>query len=112
MGAASGVGGDAGTGLFAGRPHPAEEWTISARVTHPVLITEADFVAAQSIRAARKVGNGTVRMYALAGLVRCGVGGRRMDSHWINRSAWLPVPSRAHQQSVANGGSSKESPRP
>ncbi|MBK0869884.1 MULTISPECIES: recombinase family protein [unclassified Saccharopolyspora] len=67
------------------RPNPAAEWTISTRVTHPALVTEADFVAAQSIRAPRKAGDGTVRTYALAGLVRCGVCGRRMDSHWINR---------------------------
>lgn len=42
------------------RPNAAAEWSISTRVTHPGLVSEEDFVAAQSIRAARKAG--TVRI--------------------------------------------------
>ena len=58
---------------------------ISAKATHPALVTEEDFVAAQAVRAPRKTDDGTVRRYVLAGLVRCGVCGRRMDSHWVNQ---------------------------
>jgi hypothetical protein len=32
---------------------PADGWVISARAAHPALISEADFVAAQDINAAR-----------------------------------------------------------
>lgn len=66
------------------RPNPAGEWTVSTQATHPALVTEEDFVAAQSVRATRTTDKGTIRTYALAGLVCCGVCGRRMDSHWIN----------------------------
>lgn len=67
------------------RPNPAGEWTISVKATHPALVTEEDFVATQSVRATRKTDDGTVRRYALVGLVFCGLCGRRMDSHWINQ---------------------------
>lgn len=63
------------------RPNPAAEWSISTRATHPGLVTEEDFVAVQSIRASRRAGDGTVRTYPLAGLVRCGTCGRRMEAH-------------------------------
>ncbi|MCX2729431.1 zinc ribbon domain-containing protein [Saccharopolyspora sp. NFXS83] len=38
----------------------------------------------QHIRAAHATGSGDTRTYLLAGLVRCGVCRRRMDSHWAN----------------------------
>lgn len=66
------------------RPNAAAEWSISTRVTHPGLVSEEDFVAAQSMRASRRAGDGTVRTYVLAGLVRCGACGRRMEAHWVN----------------------------
>jgi hypothetical protein len=68
-----------------------EGWVISARPAHPALVSEADFVAAQGIRAARGpvpptgelAGPGT-RRYLLAGLLSCGTCGRRMESAWSN----------------------------
>ncbi|MEU6131733.1 zinc ribbon domain-containing protein [Saccharopolyspora sp. NPDC047091] len=48
------------------------------------VVTEEGCVAVQSVRAVRKTGDDAVRADALSGLVRCGVCGRRMDSHWIN----------------------------
>lgn len=42
------------------------------------------FFAAQQIRSARAAQDGAIRSYALAGLVRCGVCTRRMDSHWVH----------------------------
>lgn len=66
------------------RPNHAGEWLISARAAHPGLVTVEDFVAAQSIRAARKAGDGMVRAFVLAELVWCGVCGRRMETHWVN----------------------------
>jgi site-specific DNA recombinase len=58
-------------------------WVISARPAHPALVSEEDFIAAQGIRAER---DGTVpgRCYRLAGLLRCGICGRRAESCWSN----------------------------
>ena len=68
-------------------------WVISARPAHPALVSEADFIAAQDISAARGPApqgalTGPVRRrYLLAGLVICGICGRRMDSAWSNGKA-------------------------
>ena len=66
-------------------------WVISARPAHPALVSEADFIAAQDISAARgpapaiaPAAPGT-RRYLLAGLLACGTCGRRMESAWSNR---------------------------
>jgi hypothetical protein len=65
----------------------AGEWAVSVRPAHPALVSEADFVAAQHIRAARQTRDGRARSYLLSGLVRCGLCGRRMDSHWVHGRA-------------------------
>jgi len=68
-------------------------WVISARPAHPALVSEAGFVAAQDISAARgpapKTGPATPqkRRYLLAGLLACGICGRRMESAWSNGKA-------------------------
>jgi hypothetical protein len=65
-------------------------WVISARPAHPALVSEADFSAAQDISAARGPAPSTGlaaprrRIYLLAGLLVCGVCGRRMESAWSN----------------------------
>jgi DNA invertase Pin-like site-specific DNA recombinase len=65
-------------------------WVISARPAHPALVSEAGFVAAQDISAARgpapetALGMPPRRRYLLAGLVICGICGRRMESAWSN----------------------------
>jgi hypothetical protein len=68
-------------------------WVISARPAHPALVSEADFIAAQDISAARgpapaiaPAAPGT-RRYLLAGLLACGTCGRRMESAWSNGKA-------------------------
>ena len=53
-------------------------------LVHPALVSEADFVAVQPVRAARVNRDGVVRRYLLAGLIRCGLCGRLMDAHWVN----------------------------
>ncbi|MGC1289146.1 MAG: recombinase family protein, partial [Streptosporangiaceae bacterium] len=66
-------------------------WVISTRPAHPGLVSEADFIAAQAVSAAR----GSVppnepgapegrRRYLLAGLLTCGTCGRRME--WASGS--------------------------
>jgi site-specific DNA recombinase len=68
-------------------------WVISARPAHPALVTEADFIAAQDVNAARGPApdaDMTVleeRRYLLAGLLACGACGRRMESAWSNGKA-------------------------
>lgn len=50
----------------------------------PGLVSEADFLAAQQVRAIRPSLDGETRRYLLSGLVRCAVCGRRLDSHWVH----------------------------
>ena len=83
-------------------------WVISNRQAHSALVSEADFIAAQDINAARgpaPQGELVPRRYLLAGLLACGVCGRRMESAWSNgkaayrcrhgrTSAMAPDPSR------------------
>ncbi|MGH3404902.1 MAG: recombinase family protein [Streptosporangiaceae bacterium] len=61
-------------------------WIISARPAHPALVSEEDFIAVQGIRAARE-DTAPGRQYRLAGLVRCGICGRRAESCWANGRA-------------------------
>jgi hypothetical protein len=65
-------------------------WVISSKPAHPALVSEADFIAAQDINAARGPAPQTApavpekRRYLLAGLLACGTCGRRMESAWSN----------------------------
>ncbi|MBV9920085.1 MAG: recombinase family protein [Pseudonocardia sp.] len=68
------------------RTNPAD-WAISRSKTHPALVSEPDFVAAQQVRSERRNDEGAVRRYVLGGLVMCGLCGRRMDAHWVNDRA-------------------------
>jgi site-specific DNA recombinase len=67
-------------------------WVISSRPAYLALVSEADFIAAQDVSAVRgpaPQGGPVLRRYLLAGLLACGVGGRRMESAWSNdRSAY------------------------
>jgi hypothetical protein len=84
-------------------------WVISSRPAHPALVSEDDFVAAQDINTARRPrtpqDEPVMRRYLLAGLLACGLCGRRMESAWSNgkaayrcrhgrTSAMAPDPSR------------------
>src|SRR5271165_862500 len=65
-------------------------WVISNRPAHPALVSEAGFVAAQDINAARGPAPQdapVLRRYLLAGLLTCGMCGRRMESAWSNGKA-------------------------
>jgi site-specific DNA recombinase len=65
-------------------------WVISRKSAHAALVSEADFIAAQDISAARGPAPGgrltapPKRCYLLAGLLVCGGCGRRMESAWSN----------------------------
>lgn len=63
-----------------------EGWVISARPAHPALVGEADFIAVQGVRAVRD-GASPDRPYLLAGLLRCGICGRRLEPCWANNRA-------------------------
>ncbi|MFE2185068.1 recombinase family protein [Streptomyces sp. NPDC059455] len=62
------------------------DWVVSAQPTHPALVSEADFIAVQHLRTTRETAPG--RIYLLAGLLCCGVCGRRTESHWARRPAY------------------------
>ncbi len=66
------------------RRNTPDEWIISEKQAHPALVSEADFVAAQAIRAEKKA---VGRTYQLAGLLRCGHCSRLMESCWSNGRA-------------------------
>ena len=65
-------------------------WVISARSAHEALVSEANFIAAQDIHAARGPSPRTdppgpeKRRYLLSGLLVCGTCERRMESAWSN----------------------------
>jgi site-specific DNA recombinase len=83
-------------------------WVISNRPAHPALVSEDDFIAAQDVNASRgpvPQGEPVLRRYLLAGLLACGLCGRRMESAWSNgkpayrcrhgrTSAMAPDPTR------------------
>ncbi|TQM85498.1 recombinase-like zinc beta ribbon protein [Saccharothrix saharensis] len=62
-------------------------WAISVRIAHTPLVSEQDFVTAQTIQAARHStgqaadADGGECVYLLAGRLQCGLCGRKMDSH-------------------------------
>jgi hypothetical protein len=63
---------------------------ISNRPAHAALVSEDDFIAAQDVNAARgpvPQDEPVVRRYLLAGLIACGLCGRRMESAWSNGRA-------------------------
>jgi site-specific DNA recombinase len=59
-------------------------WVISARPAHPAIISEADYIAVQDASAPRGPAGPAARRYLLAGLLRCGTCGRRLESAWSN----------------------------
>ena len=82
-------------------------WVISRKPAHAALVSEADFIAAQDISAARGPAPGgrltapQQRCYLLAGLLVCGGCGRRMESAWSNgKPAMLRVSSRNDWRSM------------
>jgi site-specific DNA recombinase len=68
-------------------------WVISNRPAHEALVSQADFIAAQDVSAARgpeprgEVSLPQIRRYLLAGVIVCGTCGRRMESAWSNGRA-------------------------
>src|SRR4029077_4182203 len=65
-------------------------WVISNRPAHPALVSEDDFIAAQDVNGSRgpvPQGEPVLRRYLLAGLLACGLCGRRMESAWSNGKA-------------------------
>lgn len=76
-----------GRGSGVVRLNPAEEWEVSEHLTHRPLVDDATFLAVQGMRTGRTTKDGETRQYVLAGLVTCGVCGRRMDAHWVHGRA-------------------------
>jgi hypothetical protein len=66
------------------RWNPRGNWIMSRNTTHPPLVSEHDFVAAQQVKATMTAADGSSRRYQLTGLVRCGLCRRRMVGHWVH----------------------------
>ncbi|WP_248294911.1 recombinase family protein [Actinoplanes sp. TBRC 11911] len=64
--------------------NPRADWAISADRTHPALVSDDDFTAAQEISAQAVPEDGSQRRYALTGLLMCADCGRRLSGHWVN----------------------------
>lgn len=77
----------AGAGSGVVRWNPVGEWVVSERLAHEPLVDDATFLAVQGIRTVRRAGHGETRRYRFAGVVVCGVCGRRMDGHWVHGRA-------------------------
>ncbi|MCE6995522.1 recombinase family protein [Saccharothrix sp. S26] len=61
-------------------------WAISTRIAHTPLVSEHDFITAQTVQATRQStrradADGGEYVYLLAGRLQCGLCGRKMDSH-------------------------------
>ncbi|WP_460335000.1 recombinase family protein [Actinoallomurus acanthiterrae] len=69
-------------------------WVISARLAHLALVSEADFVAVQNIRAPHGSPD-PARCYRSAGLLRCGICRRRMESCWSSTPKQTPMGRRS-----------------
>ncbi|MCU7729382.1 recombinase family protein [Actinoplanes sp. KI2] len=63
------------------------DWVICEELTHPPLVSDDDFLAVQQITALEKPEDGRARRYPFRGLLVCGVCGRRLEGHWVNRRA-------------------------
>lgn len=64
--------------------NPRSDWVISARRTHPALVSDADFLAAQQITAIPMPADSRARRYRLTGLLVCGLCGRRLEAQWVH----------------------------
>ncbi|GLY33468.1 hypothetical protein Kisp02_68330 [Kineosporia sp. NBRC 101731] len=62
----------------------ANDWVVSRVPSHPALVSTEEFIAVQAIHARRPDRHGNRRTYLLASLLKCGLCGRRLDSHWVN----------------------------
>lgn len=69
------------------RANPTTDWVISTHAAHPALVSEADFVRVQQIRATPVPQDGSIRRYRLTGLVVCTSCGRRAEGHWVHGRA-------------------------
>ncbi|MEU4448271.1 recombinase family protein [Actinosynnema sp. NPDC050801] len=60
------------------------EWALSRRIAHQPLVSEQDFLAAQTVHAGRPNAEGGKHVYVLTGSLHCAVCGRRMDAHRVH----------------------------
>ena len=101
-------------------PNPKDQWVISNRLAHPPLVSERDFVAVQAITATPQPDTDETRSYLLAGLLRCGLCGRLLDSHWVYRSPAIgagmvtpaPAPQTRTVRRTSTSGRTPRSPTP
>jgi site-specific DNA recombinase len=64
-----------------------QDWVVSARIAHPPLVSEQDFLAVQAVRARRVNARGGTHSYLLTSRLQCGLCGRRMESYRVHDRA-------------------------
>jgi site-specific DNA recombinase len=60
----------------------ATQWAVSTKPSHPALVSDHDFIAAQAVTSRAQPADGAAHTYLLVGLLRCGDCGRSMESQW------------------------------
>jgi site-specific DNA recombinase len=80
------------------------DWVISNQRAHPALVSDADFLAAQTIRATCPPHDDGERRYRLTGRLICGACGRRLQPHWVHgRPAYRCRHGHTSAQSAGDG---------
>ena len=93
-------------------------WVISDRPAHPALVSEADFIAAQDVSAARGPAPGAAPAVPRNAPVPAGRAADLRDVRaadgigLVQRQGRLPVPPRPHQRRPAGSGPAEERLRP
>jgi site-specific DNA recombinase len=91
-------------GERASRRSRPTEWTISTTMAHPALISEAEFVASQQVKAVRVTKNGCSRRYLLSGILQCALCGPSVGLELGTRPRRVPLSAWLHQRPAATGG--------
>jgi hypothetical protein len=80
------------------------DWVVSTSRSHPALVSDADLLAAQAVRATCAPYDDGERRYRLTGLLICGLCGRRLQPQWVHgRPAYRCRHGRTSAYSVGDG---------
>ena len=72
------------TGRRAGVRNDRHDWAVSTDIAHTPLVSEHDFLSARTVDTEHRDTENGKHVYALSGRLRCGLCGRRLDSHRVH----------------------------